>query len=121
MSQVTKSNRGYWIPAPFPGNYTVFQQRRQMLATNVPVNQVIKMEFSTSMLGTTINNTNITMSPSPSRTTTLFRDDCTAIITPGSNLSNNTTYTVTATTNLKSLFGWQPLSAQYQFSFTTVL
>ena len=87
--------------------------------TNVPVNQVIKMEFSTAMLGTTINNTNITMSPSPARNTALFRDDCTVFITPDSNLSNNTTYTVTATTNLKSLFGWRPLSSQYQFSFTT--
>jgi hypothetical protein len=120
MSQVTKSNRGYWIPKPAPGNYTVISTTPTNAATNVPVNQVIKIEFSTPMLGTTVNNTNITMSPSPSRTTALFRDDCTAIITPGSNLSNNTTYTVTATTNLKSLFGWQPLSAQYQFSFTTV-
>ena len=105
---------------PYPGNYTVISTTPVNAATNVPVNQVINIVFSTAMLGTTVNNTNITMSPSPARTTTLFRDDCTVIITPGSNLSNNTTYTVSATTNLKSLFGWQPLSSQYQFSFTTV-
>lgn len=71
------------------------------------------------MLGTSIDNTSITMSPSPAGTTTVFRDDCTVLITPDSNLSANTSYTVTVTTNVKSLFGWQPLSTQYQFSFTT--
>ena len=115
MSQATRGIP----PMPYPGNYTVISTTPANAATNVPVNQVIKLEFSTPMLGTTVNNTNITMSPSPARTTTLFRDDCTALITPTSNLSNNTTYTVTATTNLKSLFGWQPLSSQYQFTFTT--
>ena len=88
-------------------------------ATNVPRNQEIRIEFSTAMLGDSINNTTITMSPSPSRTTTVFRDDCTVIILPDANLAATTAYTVTVTTNVKSLFGWQPLSNQYQFSFTT--
>lgn len=56
------------------------------------------------MLGTSIDNTSITMSPSPAGTTTVFRDDCTVLITPDSNLSANTSYTVTVTTNVKSLF-----------------
>ena len=117
MSQVTN----YGIPPmPYPGNYTVISRTPANAATNVPVNQVIKMEFSTAMLGTTVNNTNITMSPSPREQRLYSETIGTAIITPGSNLSNNTSYTVTATTNLKSLFGWQPLSSQYQFSFTTV-
>ena len=86
------------------------------MVLRTPVNQVISIEFSTAMLGTSIDNT---MSPSPARTTTVFRDDCTVLITPSSNLSASTSYTVTVTTNVKSLFGWTPLSSQYQFSFTT--
>jgi hypothetical protein len=115
MPQVSK----YGIPTPAVGNYTILSTTPANAATNVPVNQVIRIEFSTAMLGTTINNTNITMSPSPARTTALFRDDCTVFITPDSNLQANTSYTVTATTNLKSLFGQNLLSAQYQFPFTT--
>jgi Bacterial Ig-like domain len=115
MPQVTS----YGIPTPAAGAFTVLNTTPANAATNVPVNQVIRLEFSTAMLGTTINNTNITMSPSPARQTTVFRDDCTVFVTPDSNLSANTTYQVTVTTNVKSLFGWNPLSAQYQFSFTT--
>ena len=115
MPQVSK----YGIPTPAAGNFTVILTTPANAATNVPVNQVIGMEFSTAMLGTSINNINITMSPSPARTTTVFRDDRTVLITPDSNLQSNTSYTVTATTNVKSLFGWNPLSSQYQFSFTT--
>ena len=115
MPQVTKCG----IPTPAAGNYSVLNHTPANAATNVPVNQVIRIEFSTAMLGTSIDNTTITMSPSPARTTTVFRDDCTVLITPSSNLSASTSYTVTVTTNVKSLFGWNPLSAQYQFSFTT--
>ena len=115
MPQVSK----YGIPTPAAGNYTVLSTTPANGATNVPRNQEIRIEFSTAMLGTSIDNTTITMSPSPSRTTTVYRDDCTVIILPDANLAATTAYTVTVTTNVKSLFGWQPLSSQYQFSFTT--
>jgi hypothetical protein len=115
MPQVSKYN----IPTPAAGNYTVLSTTPANAATNVPRSQEIRIEFSTAMLGASISNSSITMSPSPARTTTVFRDDCTVIILPDANLAATTTYTITVTTNVKSLFGQQPLSSQYQFSFTT--
>jgi hypothetical protein len=47
MPLVTK----YGIPTPAAGNYTVLSTTPANAATNVPVNQVIKIEFSTAMLG----------------------------------------------------------------------
>ena len=115
MPQVSK----YGIPTPAAGNFTVLSTTPANAATNVPRSQEIRIEFSTAMLGTSITNSTITMSPSPSRTTTMFKDDCTVIILPDANLAATTTYTITVTTNVKSLFGQNPLSSQYQFSFTT--
>lgn len=120
MARLATATRRIGFPTPYPGNYTVLSTTPANAATDVPIDQTIKIDFSTAMLGTTINNTNITMNPSPARNTTLYKDDCTVFIDPTSNLSNNIEYTVTVTTNVKSLFGQQPLSAQYQFSFTTV-
>ena len=37
-------------PMPYPGNYTVISTTPANAPTNVPVNQVIKMEFSTAMM-----------------------------------------------------------------------
>jgi hypothetical protein len=115
MPQVSK----YGIPTPAAGNYTVLSTTPANAATNVPRNQEIRIEFSSAMLGSSISNSTVQMSPSPSRTTTVFRDDRTVIILPDANLAALTTYTVTVTTNVKSLFGQNPLSSQYQFSFTT--
>lgn len=116
MPLVTK----FGIPTPAgDGTFSVLNHTPANTATNVSRSTDIRIEFSTAMLGTSITNSTITMSPSPARTTTVFRDDCTVIITPDSNLAATTSYQVTVTTNVKSLFGQNPLPTQYQFSFTT--
>ena len=92
-------------------------------ATGVPINQTISIASPVALDSTTVNGTNITISPSVSRTTTLHTDGRTVLIDPTSNLANNTLYTVTVTTAVKGFYGgWGRVSFTnpFTFSFTTV-
>jgi Bacterial Ig-like domain len=90
-------------------------------ATNAPVNQTINIVFPIAIDATTANSTNITMSPSVGRTTSLYPNGSTVIIDPTGNLANNTLHTVTVTTGVRGLFGDAkvPFPAPFVFSFTT--
>ena len=90
-------------------------------ARNVPVNQTISISFPIAIDATTANRTNITMSPSVGRTTTLHTNGSTVIIDPTLNLANNTLHTITVTTNVRGLFGdgKVPFPTPFVFSFTT--
>jgi hypothetical protein len=92
-------------------------------ATNVPINKTINVTFSIALDKTTLNNTNITLTPGPVATTiSLATNGTTVVVDPNSNLANNTLYTVTLKTGLRGLFGpWKvPWPEQSTFSFTTV-
>ena len=92
-------------------------------ATGVPINQTISIASPVALDSTTVNNTNITMSPSPARVTSLHTDGRTILIDPTSNLANNTSYTITVTTAVKGFYGgWGRVSftTPFTFSFTTV-
>lgn len=91
--------------------------------TDVPVDKTINVVFSLGMNATTLTSSNITLTPGPVETTiSLGTDGKTVSVNPNSNLSNNTQYTVTVTTNVRGLYGpWTvPFPAQDTFSFTTV-
>jgi Bacterial Ig-like domain len=93
-------------------------------AVGVPIDQVIKIVFTVTMKGSTVNDTNITLAPTlggPNVATTvaLIPSSMAATITPTSSLSNGTSYTVTVTTNVQASND-VPIATQYQFSFTTV-
>ena len=90
-------------------------------ATAVPVGQTISIVFPMGILSSTINNTNITMSPSPARTTSVSADGKTVTIDPTSNLSASTLYTITVTTNVLAPYGssYVKPTSSYVFSFTT--
>jgi hypothetical protein len=93
-------------------------------ATNVPINQTISITSPVALDSTTVNNTNITIVPSVSRTISLqSADGCTVIIDPTSNLANNTSYTVTVTTAVRGFYGGFSkvvFNNPFTFSFTTV-
>ena len=91
-------------------------------ATGVPINQTISIASPVALDSTTVNNTNITTSPSPARVTSLHTDGRTVVIDPTSNLAASTSYTVTVTTAVKGFFGgWGRVvfSTPFVFSFTT--
>jgi uncharacterized protein YjdB len=92
-----------------------------MGATNVPVNQTINIVFPIAIDSTTVNNTNITMSPSVGRATSLHSNGSTIIVDPIGDLANNTLHTITVTTGVRGLFGDAkvPFPAPFVFSFTT--
>ena len=92
-------------------------------ATGVPINQTISIASPVALDATTINGTNITMSPSVARTTSLQLDGRTVLIDPTSSLPNNTLCTLIVTTAVKGYFGgWGRVSftTPFTFSFTTV-
>ena len=91
-------------------------------ATNVPVNQTIEINFSLGMDALTLNSINITVTPGPVTTTiSLHTNGTRVIVDPNSNLANNTTFTVTTTTNVRGLYGDAkvPFTPQHTFTFTT--
>lgn len=87
-------------------------------ATNVLDTTTMTITFDNNIDGTTVNSTNITVSPSISGTWSTASNVVT--ITPSSNLTGNTTYTVTVTTSVKDVFG-QTLASNFVYSFTTVV
>jgi hypothetical protein len=93
-------------------------------ATGVAINKTINVTMSIGLDPTTVNSTNITLTPGPVATTvSLHTDGRTVIIDPNTNLANNTLYTITVTTNVRGLYGgWSkvPLAPQATVTFTTV-
>jgi hypothetical protein len=92
-------------------------------ATGVAVDKTITLTFSMPLYPPSVSDTNITITPSVTRTTALDPVNHKIVtIDPTSNLANNTLYTVTVTTNIRGLYGpWKvPFPAQDTFSFTTV-
>ena len=90
-------------------------------ATGVAVSKTISLIFSVPLSPNTVNNTNLTMTTNPARTTTLNSIDHRIVeIDPTSNLSPSTSYTIQATTGLRGLYGpWQLTSTGDSISFTT--
>jgi Bacterial Ig-like domain len=88
-------------------------------ATGVPTNKIILLTMSMAMDPTTINNTNVTISPNVARTISVNLDGRTIRIAPSS-LAAATTYTVTVTSNVRGLFGSSYVpGVQRTISFTT--
>ncbi len=88
-------------------------------ATNQETNVLISVQMSEAMLDNTVNNTNVTVSPSFTYTADLDSSDPTKIVVLHNfNLANSTTYTITLKTGLKDLAG-NSLASQQTFSFTT--
>jgi Bacterial Ig-like domain len=90
--------------------------------TGVPVSKTITLTFSMPLQPSSVDNTNITISPNVARTTTLDAVNHRIVtIDPTSNLAASTTYTVTMTTGLRGLYEpWilKP-TATDSISFTT--
>ena len=89
--------------------------------TGVAVNKTITLTFSTPLIPETVTNANITMTTNPARTTTFYPVNHRIVtIDPSSNLAAATSYTVTATTGLRGLYGpWQLTGTGDSISFTT--
>jgi hypothetical protein len=88
-------------------------------ATGVPTNKIIMLTMSIAMDPTTINNTNVTISPNVTRTVTVMPDGRTIRVSPVS-LSASTSYTVTVTSNVRGLYGSSYVpGVQKTISFTT--
>jgi len=74
-------------------------------ATGVPVSKTINLTMSLAMDPTTLNSTNVTLTPSVARTVSLHTDGRTIIVDPNTNLAASTSYTVTVTSNVRGLYG----------------
>ena len=91
-------------------------------ATGVAVNKTITLTFSMPLHPPTVNDTNITITPSVTRTTALDPVNHKIVtIDPTSNLAGSTSYTVTMTAGLRGLYGpWTVTpTATDSISFTT--
>ncbi len=86
-------------------------------ATNVPLDQKIQVTFDEQMDSLTINPNTFFIGGVPG-TVTYNVVTQTATFTPSANLSPNTTFTVTVTTEVKDL-GGVPLEAVFHLTFTT--
>jgi hypothetical protein len=91
--------------------------------TGVAVNKTITVTFSMPLYPPGVSDTNITSTPSVTRTTALDAVNHRIVtVDPTSNLAASTSYTVTMTTGLRGLYGpWtvQPPTTD-SISFTTV-
>ena len=68
----------------------------------------------------TVNSTNVTLTPSVARTVSLHTDGRTIIVDPNTNLATSTTYTVTVTSNVRGRYGSSYVPGiQDTISFTT--
>jgi hypothetical protein len=86
-------------------------------ATCVPLDQKIKVTFDEQMDSLTINPSTFFIQ-GVSGTVTYDVGSQTATFTPSSNLTANTTYTITVTTGVKDM-GGVPLAAPFHQTFTT--
>ncbi|MDO8500262.1 MAG: Ig-like domain-containing protein, partial [Gemmatimonadaceae bacterium] len=93
-------------------------------ATGIAINTNVTVTFSEPMNATTINSTNITLTPtaggSPIAGTVTYNSATnTATLDPTADLANNTSYTITVTTGVKDVAG-NALAATSTSTFTTV-
>ena len=89
-------------------------------ATNVPVNKTINLTMRIGIDPTTLNSSNVTLTPSVARTISLHTDGRTIIVDPNTNLAASTTYTVTVTSNVRGRYGSSYVpGVQDTISFTT--
>jgi hypothetical protein len=61
--------------------------------------------MSLAIDSSTINSTNVTLTPSVARTVSLHADGRTIIVDPNTNLAASTTYTVTVTNSVRGRYG----------------
>jgi hypothetical protein len=88
-------------------------------ATGIATNKIILITMKLGLDQTTVNNTNITITPSVSRTTSVQPDGRTIRISPSS-LAAATSYTVTVTSDVRGLHGGSYVPGQQRtISFTT--
>jgi hypothetical protein len=89
-------------------------------ATGVPVSKTINLTMSIGIDPTTLNATNVTLTPSVARTVSLHSNGRTIIVDPTSNLAASTSYTVTVTSNVRGRYGSSYVpGVQDTISFTT--
>jgi hypothetical protein len=89
-------------------------------ATSVPVNKTINLTMALGIDSSTVNSTNVTLTPSVARTVSLHTDGRTIIVDPNTNLAASTTYTVTVTSNVRGRYGSSYVpGVQNTISFTT--
>jgi hypothetical protein len=89
-------------------------------ATGVPASKTINLTMSLAMGSSTVNSTNVTLTPSVARTVSLAADGRTIIVDPNTNLAASTTYTVTVTNSVRGLYGGSYVpGVQRTMSFTT--
>ena len=74
-------------------------------ATGVPITKTINVTMALGIDSSTVNNTNVTLTPSVARTVSLDTDGRTIIVDPNTNLAAGTTYTVTVTSNVRGRYG----------------
>jgi hypothetical protein len=89
-------------------------------ATGVPVSKTITITMKLGIDPTTVNSTNVTLTPNIARTVSLATDGRTIIVDPNTNLAASTSYTVTVTSSVRGLYGSSYVpGVQRTFSFTT--
>jgi S-methylmethionine-dependent homocysteine/selenocysteine methylase len=89
-------------------------------ATSVPVNKTINLTMALGIDASTVNSTNVTLTPSVARTVSLHTDGRTIIVDPNTNLAASTLYTVTVTSNVRGRYGSSYVpGVQDTISFTT--
>jgi hypothetical protein len=89
-------------------------------ATGVPVSKTINLTMSLAMDSSTVNSTNVTLTPNVARTVSLATDGQTIIVDPNTNLAAATTYTVTVTNSVRGRYGSSYVpGVQDTISFTT--
>lgn len=93
-------------------------------STNVAINTNATVTFSEAMDASTINSNNITLTPTAGGAAVPASVTCnspctTATLDPTANLANNTSYTLTVTTNVRDVAG-NPLAANSTSTFTTI-
>jgi hypothetical protein len=89
-------------------------------ATGVPINKTINLTMSLGIDSSTVNSTNVTLTPSVARTVSLHTDGRTIIVDPNTSLSASTLFTVTVTSNVRGRYGSSYVpGVQDTISFTT--
>ncbi len=89
-------------------------------ATGVALDKIITADFSTAMLGSTINNTSFTLKNGATLVPgNIFYAGVRLTFTPTSPLLEGTTYTVTITTDATNVAG-TPLANNYVWNFNTL-
>jgi uncharacterized repeat protein (TIGR03803 family) len=86
--------------------------------SGVPLNALVKAQFSTAMKASTISNTSFTLSGGVTGSVSYNSTTYIATFTPSATLAANTSYTATITTGVTDTSN-NPLPATYTWTFTT--